>query len=106
MNSTHGFSGATNHGEVGGVTAEPVPVVTIAGWVSAALVSIRTPVEDAIAILITFGRSSKIVQHHLTLELRNPGHFQSLDEGIDLVVTMTPTLSRAKTCSNQEQGKS
>ena len=74
---------------------------------SAALVSFRAPVEDAIAILVTVGRSSEIGQHRLTLEPCIPGHFQSLDEGIYLVVAMmTPTLSMAETCGNEEQGQS
>ena len=93
---------------LGRVTAEIVSVRwwSVARWMSAALVSIRAPVEDAIAILVTVGRSSEIVQHRLTLEPWILGHFQSLDEGIYLGVAMTPTLSKAETCSNQEQGKS
>ena len=106
--STSVLTGGTDVWVLGRVTAEivSIPWWNVARWMSAALVSIRTPVEVAFSILITFGRSSNIVQHHITLELRNPGHFQSLDEGIDLVVTMTSTLSRAETCSNQEQGQS
>ena len=69
------------------VTADPVSVIAIIRWMSAAGVSIRA---------IVFG----ITVCHLQ------GLFQFLDEGIHLGVAMTPTLSKAETCSNQEQGQS
>ena len=86
---------------MGRVTAEPVSEVAAVHWMSAALHSIHAQVVD-----VTVVRSSEIGQHRLTLEAWIPGHFQSLDEGIYLCVAMTSTLSKAETCSNQEQGKS
>ena len=62
----------------------------------------RAAMIVALVIIVTIISS----QRHLTLELWVPGHFQSLDEGIYLGVAMTPTLSQAETCSNQEQGQS
>ena len=81
------------------VTADPVSVIAVVRLKRAASVSILAPVEGAIPpVDITVVRSSEIC--HL------PGLFQFLDEGIHLGVAMTPTLSKAETCSNQEQGQS